>query len=221
MPDIALRAEPRSELGSPAARRARTEGRVPAVIYGHGQEPLPVTLDARELWSALAHAGGSVLFNVRVGSTEHLAIAREVQRHPVRQTVSHVDFQVVGRDEVVPAEVAITLVGEALKVTRAGGVVEHALLALRLHAKPADVPTSIEIDISDLEIGTTIRVSDLPFGPGVTVDIDGETPVAIGSAPRGVDVPTDGGGEEPTGGASDQAADEAARSGDGEAADES
>lgn len=188
MPDIALAALVREERGSSSSRRNRTDGRIPAVIYGHGIDPLAVTIDARELRGALnAQSGGSVLFNVNVGKDQHLVIAREVQRHPIRNTVAHVDFQVVRRDEVIGASVAINLVGETTKVTRAGGIVEHALLHLQVRGKPADIPSSIEVDVEQLEVGMAIRVSDLTLPAGVTTDVEPETPVVVAAAPHGVD----------------------------------
>jgi large subunit ribosomal protein L25 len=186
MPDIALVAEARAERGSSSSRRTRTEGRIPAVIYGHGIDPLPITVEARELRGALnAQARGSVLFNVQLGTTSHLVVAKEVQRHPVRNTVAHVDFQIVRRDEIISATVAINLVGEALQVTRGGGVVEHALLHLVVRAKPGDVPAVIEVDIDGLEIGQAIRVADLKLPAGVTADLDPEMPVVVGAAAHG------------------------------------
>jgi large subunit ribosomal protein L25 len=182
MPDIALVAEARAERGSSSSRRTRTEGRIPAVIYGHGIDALPITVEARELRGALnAQARGSVLFNVQVGGASHLVVAREVQRHPVRNTVAHVDFQIVRRDEIISATVAINLVGEALQVTRAGGVVEHALLHLVVRAKPGDVPAVIEVNIDELEVGQAIRVADLNLPSGVTADLDPEMPVVVGA----------------------------------------
>jgi large subunit ribosomal protein L25 len=207
MPDIALTAELRADKGSPASRRARGEGRIPAVIYGHGHDPLAISVDARELRTALsAQSGGSVLFSVSVDAEDHLVIAREVQRHPVRHTVAHVDFQVVSRDEVIPADVSIHLVGNTVKVTRAGGVVEHALLNIRVYGKPADIPSSIEVDVEDLEIGTTIRVSDLTLPAGVTIDLDPDTPVVVAAAPHGEVVEGEEGAEAVESGATAEAA---------------
>lgn len=194
MPDIALAAESRAERGSSASRRARAAGRVPAVIYGHGHDPIAISVDARELRVALNSLGsGNVLFNVRVDDAEHLAIAREVQRHPVRHTVSHVDFQVVSRDELVPADVPIHLVGDTAHITRAGGSVEHALLSLRVHAKPADIPAAIEVDVEKLELGASLRVADLVLPRGVTSAVEGETPVVVAQISRGAEL---GEGEE-------------------------
>lgn len=194
MPDIALVAELRTDRGTRPSKRLRSVGRVPAIVYGHGEDPVAVSVDARELRSALAaQSGGSVLFNLRVGSQDHLVIARDVQRHPIRHHPSHVDFQVVRRDEVVPADVAIQLVGEALAVTRAGGTVDQALLSIHLRAKPADIPAAIVVDISELEIGTTVRLADLDLPEGVIIDLDPETPIVVAQATRaGTDLGEEG-----------------------------
>ena len=95
--------------------------------------------------------------------------------------MTHVDFQIVRRDEIISATVAINLVGEALQVTRAGGVVEHALLHLVVRAKPGDVPAVIEVNIDELEVGQAIRVADLDLPSGVTADLDPEMPVVVGA----------------------------------------
>jgi large subunit ribosomal protein L25 len=185
MSDIALALEHRRERGSAASRRLRASGRVPAVVYGHGDNPVAVSVDARELRSALAaSARGSVLFGLTVGGEEHLAIVREIQRHPVRRTVAHIDFQVVSRDEIVPAEIAVVLVGEALAVTRQGGTIDHSLLTLHVRAKPADIPASFEVDISEMEIGDALRVADIVIPEGLTTEVDPETPVVVALAPR-------------------------------------
>lgn len=185
MPEITLPAERRSEHGSPASRRQRRAGRVPAVVYGHGVDPISITVDERELRGALStEAGANALIDLHIGKERHLALARDLQRHPVRLSVAHVDFIVVRRDEVVSAEVPVVLVGEALGVNRAGGTVEQILLSLRVHAKPADIPRSIEFDVSALEIGDTIRLSAAAIPAGVEFDADPESPVVAGHAPR-------------------------------------
>lgn len=219
MPDIALAAEIRAARGSSSSRRDRTDGRIPAVIYGHGIDPVAITVDARELRGALnSQSGGSVLFSVNVGREHHLVIAREVQRHPIRQTVAHVDFQVVRRDEIISASVSINLVGETVKVTRAGGVIEHALLHLSVHGKPADIPSSIDVDVEQLEIGQAIRVSDLNLPAGVTTDLDPETPVVVAAAPHGAEVAQAGASEE---GVVEDVAQDESESGDTDGAGES
>src|SRR5580698_7287715 len=111
MPEVTLAAEVRAERGSAPARRIRETGRIPAVLYGHDATPVAISLDARELRHALSSdAGVNALFDLAVDGKHHLAIARELQRHPVRQTLSHIDFQVVSRDELVSAAVAVHLI---------------------------------------------------------------------------------------------------------------
>jgi large subunit ribosomal protein L25 len=107
-----------------------------------------------------------------------------MQRHPVAQTVTHVDFIIVRRDEVISADVPIVLVGEALEVHHGDGLVEQQMFTLSINALPSDIPTSIEVDISELTIGGQVRVSDLPLPASVTTDVDPETAVVIGQPPR-------------------------------------
>jgi large subunit ribosomal protein L25 len=122
-----------------------------------------------------------------------------MQRHPVAQTVTHVDFVIVRRDEVISADVPITLVGEAIEVQHGDGLVEQQMFTLPINALPTDIPTGIEADISALTIGGQVRVSDLTLPAGVTTDVDPETAVAIGQPPRVVveeEVAAEGEGEE-------------------------
>jgi large subunit ribosomal protein L25 len=107
-----------------------------------------------------------------------------MQRHPVAQTVTHVDFIIVRRDEVISADVPITLVGEAMEVQHGDGLVEQQMFTLPINARPADIPTSLEADISALTIGGQMRVSDLTLPSGVTTEVDPETAIAIGQPPR-------------------------------------
>jgi large subunit ribosomal protein L25 len=180
MPEITLVAQSGRTTGSPESRRLRTSGRIPAVVYGHGIDAESVSVDGRELRSALSgDAGVNQLLNLEVAGNHHLALARVLQRHPVRGTVVHVDFQVVSRTEILSADVPVVLVGEAKAVENERGVVEHSLQSLTINARPGDIPNSIEVDISGLAIGDTIRVSDLPLPAGVTTDVDPDEAVVI------------------------------------------
>lgn len=180
MAEITLVAEPGRATGSAASRRLRTAGRVPAVVYGHGVDPASVSVDGRELRIALSGSSGvNQLLSLDVAGTRHLALARVLQRHPVRGTVTHVDFQVVSRDEVVSAEVPVTIVGEARAVEQERGVIEHVLASLTIKAKPGSIPEVIEVDVTDLRIGDTIRVAQLPLPAGVTTDVDPEEAVVV------------------------------------------
>jgi large subunit ribosomal protein L25 len=185
MADITLVAEPGRLSGSSKSRQLRAAGRIPAVVYGHGIEPISVSVDARDLRHALGTASGSrALLSLKIGDGEHLAMARQLQRHPVRQTVTHVDFQVVRRDEVIAADVPLVLVGEAGAVYRAEGTVDQELQFLSIKAKPADLPSHFEVDVTDLEIGDTIRVSDVKLPAGVEIDVDPDSVVVAAHAGR-------------------------------------
>jgi large subunit ribosomal protein L25 len=185
MAEVVLAAEVGRPLGSRAVRRLRRAGKVPGVIYGHGTEPLPVAVGARELRAALnGEAGANQLLSLSTGSDTYLTLARDLQRHPVAQTVTHVDFVIVRRDEVISADVPITLVGEATEVHHGDGLVEQQMFTLAINALPSNIPAGIEADISELTIGGQVRVSDLVLPEGVTTDVDHDTAVAIGQPPR-------------------------------------
>jgi len=186
MAEVALAAQVRTAQGSSNSRRLRASGHIPAVLYGHGIDPVSLSVNGRDLRLALnTEAGLNALINLAVDGKTHLALAREVQRHPVRGTVAHVDFQVVNRNEQVTAEIPVTFVGEASKVTKFGGIVEHLISSLHVTATPATIPSHIEVDITELELDGAIRVKDLALPAGVTTAVDVEDPVVIGKAPRG------------------------------------
>jgi len=208
MAEVVLAAEVGRPLGSRAVRRLRRAGKVPGVIYGHGIAPLPVAVAARELRVALTgEAGANQLLSLDTGSGTYLTLAREMQRHPVAQTVTHVDFVIVRRDEVISAEVPIVLVGDAVEVHHGDGLVEQQMFTLTINALPSDIPSSLEADISGLTIGGQVRVSDLTLPAGVTTDVDPETAVAIGQPPRVVVL------EEPSEEAAEEGAEAAAEGG--------
>ncbi len=185
MAEIVLAAEVGRPLGSRAVRRLRRDGKIPGVIYGHGTDPLPIAVGARELRIALnGEAGANQLLSLDTGSGTFLTLARDMQRHPVAQTVTHVDFIIVRRDEVISADVPITLVGEATEVNHGDGLVEQQMFNLAINALPSSIPSGIEADISGLTIGGQVRVSDLVLPDGVTTDVDPESAVALGQPPR-------------------------------------
>lgn len=190
MPEVKIVAETGRPTGSRPSGRLRAEGKVPAVIYGHGIDPISVAVDGRTLRAALStDAGLNALLSVEVDGTSHLAMARVLQRHPVRNTVVHVDFQVVRRDEVMSVEVPVVLVGDAELVTRDRGVVEQQLHTLTVQATPDRIPHSIEVDVAELRVGDTVRVGDLKLPAGASTDLDPEAAVVIAQPPQ---VPTEG-----------------------------
>jgi large subunit ribosomal protein L25 len=185
MAEYTLIAEPGRATGSSASRRLRADGRIPAVVYGHGVDGISVSVDGRELRHALSgEAGLNQLLSLEVGSDSHLAMARSLQRHPVRHTVLHVDFQIVRRDEVISADVPVILSGEAKAVEQENGIVEQLLSSLAVNATPALIPSNIEVDISDLTVGEGIRVGDLRLPDGVTTDVLPDDLVVMASATR-------------------------------------
>ncbi len=180
MAEITLETRTGRVAGSSASRRLRREGRIPATVYGRGVESTSVSVDGRELRLALSgDAGVNQLLSLHVDGQSHLALARELQRHPVRHTVVHVDFQVVRRDQVVASDVPITLVGEAKAVEMEKGLVEQPLTTLTVHSVPSKIPNAIEVDVSGLSIGDTVRVGDLTLPDGVTTDVDPEEAVVV------------------------------------------
>ncbi len=176
--DIILAAQPGRTTGSSASRRLRADGKVPAVLYGRGAEPAPLTVAWRDLRSALTTDKGlNALLTIDVGGKQTKAIVKEIQRHPVRRDVLHVDFLSVDVDKPITTDVPIVLEGEATLVLREEGVVEQALNAIVVHAKPDAIPGHLAVDVSELEIGHTITVADLVLPPGVTTDADPEETV--------------------------------------------
>jgi large subunit ribosomal protein L25 len=186
MAEITLVAEAGRTTGTSSSRRLRTAGRIPAVIYGEGvAEPLPVSVVAREVRHVLTSAAGlNAVLSVEVDGQRYLALARELQRHPVRGTLLHLDLQVVDPDKTIASEIPITLVGEAVELHRADGIVDQQVFNLTVHSRPAHIPSHVELDISSLTLGGSLRVSDLPLPDGVTTDIDPEVIVVAGGSQR-------------------------------------
>jgi large subunit ribosomal protein L25 len=167
--ELKLEAEKREESGKGAARKLRAAGRVPAVLYGHGVGPVSLSVDAKDLFHVLhGSAGTNVLVDLRVDGAQHLSLPREIQRDHVRGRYLHVDFLAVRRDEKVTVSVPVRVVGESPGV-KAGGVIEHHLWELQVECLPGDVPDGIQANVSQLQVGDSLRVSDLASPPGVTI----------------------------------------------------
>jgi large subunit ribosomal protein L25 len=188
MAEIVLTAETGRPLGSAACRRLRAEGKVPAVVYGTGFDPTPVAIDWRSLRQALTTDKGlNAVITLDVAGDQQMTIVKELQRHPVRRDVLHVDFLVVERDKPVAADVPIVLEGEPEKVLQQRGVVAQELHSLTIHAKPAAIPGHLSVDISELEIGATITVADLVLPAGVTTDVDLDQAIVSAQVTRAVE----------------------------------
>jgi large subunit ribosomal protein L25 len=190
MAEITVTADTGRPTGSRAAGRLRAEGKVPGVVYGLGKDPVPVAIVWRDLRHALVgDAGLNALIDLHVGDGSELVMVKELQRHPVRRDVLHVDFLRVSRDQELTVEVPINLTGEATEVVNNEGVVDHLLYSLTITAKPADIPNEFVVDISSLALGDIIRVSDLALPTGVTTTIDLDEPVVTTSVSSAVEEP--------------------------------
>lgn len=182
MAEIILQAIPRPPQGTRPARRLRNEGKIPGVVYGLGADPIPLTVEWRELRAALiTEQGLNAVINLEVDGQQMPTLLKDMQRHPVRRNILHVDFIRVDLDKTVEVEVAIHLEGEAKHVADDNGVVDQVLTSLLIIAKPADIPAGLTIDISGLEIGSAMRVGDIALPAGVTTSVDPEEAVVTAS----------------------------------------
>ncbi|HUY62899.1 MAG TPA: 50S ribosomal protein L25 [Acidimicrobiales bacterium] len=218
MADITLLAEPGRSIGSRSARRLRGDGKIPAVVYGTGVAPIAVTVGARDLRAALStEAGLNAVLTLQIEGKAYPTMARELQRHPVRGSLVHVDFQVVDLNLETHADVPLSLIGEAVELHRSDGVVDQQMFTLTVRARPADIPSHLEIDVSALNVGDALRVSDVALPPGVETDVDPETVVVAGQASRVAAAAEEAaGGEGAEGGEPAAAAADAAQSSGGE-----
>jgi large subunit ribosomal protein L25 len=187
MPDVILVTEPRTDLGSANAGRLRRAGRLPAVVYGLDAEALNVTVSAHDLDRALhSESGANTLITLKLDGDETLALARQIQRHPTRNELVHVDFVRVRRDVAVSAEIPLTVEGEP-PGAKEGGMLEQLLFSLTVEAMPGNIPTAIVVDVSGLALGDQLHVSDLTIPPGVDVQHEADELVAQVSIPRGME----------------------------------
>ncbi len=185
MEQVTLSAEKRSERGSRPARRLRRQGRVPATLYGRGAEAVSVSVDARQLYGALhTDAGLNVVIDLKVDGDDYLTVAREVQRHPVRNDIIHLDFVKISLTEKIEAEVVLEPIGTPYGVRESGGVLETVRNFVTIEALPTEIPPSVTVDISALGIGDSLSVGDLAPIEGVDIIDDPETTLYTVVAPR-------------------------------------
>jgi large subunit ribosomal protein L25 len=181
-----LAAELRTETGKGAARKLRAAGRVPAVIYGHNREPQGLSVNARELNRLLEHiaAGSTVieLGGLAAGATRTLI--REIQRHPLKRHIVHVDFQELVAGEKVTVAIPLVFVGTALGVREQGGLLEEVMRELTISVDPANIPNHLDVDVSNLTIGHPLHVRDVALPAGVTALDDPDATVVAVAAPR-------------------------------------
>jgi large subunit ribosomal protein L25 len=182
---VTLSAERRTDTGKGAARKLRAGGRIPAVIYGHGREPESLSLSQSELDKVLHQiAGGSTIIDLNVeGAAVVQALIREVQRHPTRKAVHHVDFYEVHAGERLTLDVPIALAGSPDGVRNGGGVLEQFLREITIEVLPRDIPERVEVDVTDLKIANSLHVSDLQI-ENAKILTDPKTTICTVVAPR-------------------------------------
>lgn len=185
-----IKATRREGAGKGAARKLRGTGKVPAILYGHGDRTEALTLDAHELDLFLHQPhGGLIRLDVEGRTTD--VLIREIQRHPYKPEVLHVDFLQLHADEVVKLQVPVRLLGTAAGVLNDGGVLDQVIYDVEVESLPGDIPEAAEVDVSHLGLGESVRVRDLTAGKA-TVLADPDLPVASVLAPR-VDAEGDAG----------------------------
>ncbi|MCC6135429.1 MAG: 50S ribosomal protein L25/general stress protein Ctc [Candidatus Contendobacter sp.] len=163
-------AEPRSDLGKGASRRLRRAGKVPAILYGGGQDPLPLMLDHLKFITRLENpAVYSHVLTLKIGDQIETAVLRDLQRHPFKPTILHIDFLRASADRKLRVHVPLHFINEttAKGVKQQGGVVSHALIDLEIACLPKDLPEFIEIDLANLGMGEALHLSGIPLPAGV------------------------------------------------------
>jgi large subunit ribosomal protein L25 len=174
---VKLKAHKRSLVGRNAIKRIKEKGLVPGVIYGSNQAPIPLEVEDRVLSKVLTHASSEhILVELEIVdgnlSTSKLALIQEVQHHPLKRGLVHVDFHAVSTTEKITSSVPIETVGEALGVRTFGGLLEHSLRTLEVQCYPQDLPGIIRIDVTNLNIGESLHVRDVQLPPGVEAITD-------------------------------------------------
>ena len=166
------------ETGSGASRRLRAADRIPGVLYGHGMQPVSLSVARRDLRVALSGpAGQNTILTLNVGGSTYNAIVKEMQRHTVKRNVTHVDFLQIDLSEKITVHVPVHLSGTAKAVLSAGGLVDPAVDALEVRATPSNVPNEILIDVTDLTPESVIRLGDIAMPAGVEALGDPDSPV--------------------------------------------
>ncbi len=188
MSETVLTAETGRRTGSSDSRRLRAEDQIPAVVYGHGMDPISVSVNRRELRVALSGgAGMNTILDLTVDGTVYPSLIKDIQRHPVKRNVQHIDFIQVNLNEEITVSVPVILEGEAKEVLLENGLVDLAMQELPVRTTPRQIPDSIIIDVTDFTLDTVIRIEDLTLPTGVEAIGDPDTPVVTVLVMRGIE----------------------------------
>jgi large subunit ribosomal protein L25 len=185
MATASLSATRRTGTGKGNARSLRREGQVPAVIYGHAREAQPLTVASRDLEKLLSHiSADNTVVEIAIEGSTSRALIREIQRHPFKRVILHVDFQELVAGEKMTVRVPVRLIGTPIGVRLGGGIIDHPLRELTISVDPAQMPNQIEIDITDLALGDSVHVGAVKVPDGVTVLDDPGAAVVVIATPR-------------------------------------
>lgn len=185
MKSVPLNAFPRTRAGRSGVKKLRTDGRIPAVIYGRQTKPQNLEVSTKELEDLIHHsASENILVDLAVEQQKRLALVQEVQHHPLNGHVLHVDFHEVSETEKVTIMVPVETTGEAAGVKTGGGVLEHVLFKIKVRALPKDLPEQILVDVTNLELGKSIHLGEITPPPGVEILGDKKVSVISVAMPR-------------------------------------
>lgn len=212
-----LTAQVRTEFGKGAARRARRDGLVPAVLYGHATDPQHLALDARAFAAVLRNDGTNAVLTLDIAGKSQLALTKSIVVHPIRRSIEHADLLVLKKGERVTVEVNIIVEGDAAP----GTLVTTDSTAVEIEADALEIPENFVVSVEEAQIGTQITAADLDLPSGVTLVSDGETLlVNVVEAPSEEDLEADGEGTEPISEEGEAETQEEAESTDEESSDE-
>ncbi|SEH66351.1 large subunit ribosomal protein L25 [Mycolicibacterium rutilum] len=187
-----LTASVRTETGKGASRRARRNGKVPAVLYGHGSDPQHLELDGHDFAAVLRHAGTNAVLTLDIDGKEQLALTKALDIHPIRRTITHADLLVVRRGEKVTVEVNVVVEGDAAS----GTLVTQDANTIEVEADVQSIPESLTVSVEGAEVGTQFTAGNIELPSGVSLVTDAETLVVnVVAAPTEEDLEAEGGGE--------------------------
>ena len=201
----------RSHTGKGASRHARREGKIPAVLYGHGSDPQHLELPAREFAAVLRYAGTNAVLTLNIDGTEQFALTKALDIHPIRRNIQHADLLVVRRGEKVTVEVNVTVEGDA----EPGALVTQDANTVEIEADALSIPQGLTVSVEGVEAGTQIVASEIPLPDGVTLISDPDLLVVnVVNAPSAEELESEGGGESVAEQAAEAAEAEAAAEGE-------
>lgn len=188
MATASLSASPRTDRGTGVARKLRQTGQVPGVIYGHGRQPQSLAINNRELERLLSQVNAaSTVIELSLDGSVARTLIREIQRHPFKRQILHIDFQELVAGEKVTVYVPLRFIGTAEGVRNAGGILEEVMHQLHVRLDPSAIPDHIDVDVTNVAIGHSLHVSDIVLPEGLTVLDDEDATICVVAAPKHVE----------------------------------